>query len=218
MRVIHWGLGKRVSQLGFNSLAKPQAAHSPPAGPLSDEQLQVLVSAKVQRKKLDRAAAVAATSGWITAVLAALGAPFALFGPEAAVMVLGMATVAYHEFKGRRLLKALDFAAPRLLGFNQLAFAGLIIAYSIWQIYGALTGEGYYAQAIANEPMLADTLEPLEELYTFISLAVYATLIVGTILFQGGTAWYYFSRAKHMRAYVKQTPAWVIDMLRQGAM
>ena len=196
--------------------ASPDAARE--ASPLSAEQLEAFTDAKRRRRKLDRAATVAATGGWITAVLAALGVPFALFDGVSAVMVLGLAAVAYHEFKGRRMLKALDPAAPRLLGCNQLAFAALIIAYSVWQIVRVLTGDGHYAQAIAAEPMLADALGPVEHLYTSISLAIYAMLIVGTILFQGGIAWYYFSRAKHLRAYVGQTPAWLTDLLRHSAM
>ena len=99
--------------------ASPDAVRE--ASPLSAEQFKALTDAKQHRRKLDRAATVAATGGWITAVLAALGAPFALFDWVSAVMVLGLAAVVYHEFKGRRMLKALDPAAPRLLGFNQLA-------------------------------------------------------------------------------------------------
>jgi hypothetical protein len=185
---------------------------------LSGAQIKVITDAKQRRKKLDRAAAVAATSGWITAVLAALGAPFAMFGWESAVMVCGLAAVAYHEFKGKRMIQALNPAATRLLGVNQLAFAALIIAYSVWQIAAALSSEGHYASAIVAEPMLADALEPIEQLYTVITLTVYAAMIIGTLAFQGGTAWYYLSRAKYLRAYVEQMPAWVIDLQRCGAL
>lgn len=189
----------------------------PQAGPLTPEQLAAVADAKRRRKRIDRAAGVAAFGGWATAVLAVLGTPFAFFDWLSAVVVIGLAVVAYHEFKGRRLLKALDPDAPRLLGLNQLGFAGLIIAYSGFQIVTTLTGAGPYAEAIAAEPMLADTLGPIEDVLTWASLAVYATLMVGTILFQGGTAWYYFSRARHLRDYLEQTPRWVNDLIRAGA-
>ena len=180
---------------------------------LSPAQLQVMAEAKQRRRKIDRAANVAAVGGWITAVLACLSAPFALIHWESIVAVVVLGLVAYHEFKGRRMLKALDPTAPRVLGFNQVGFAIAIIAYAVWKLFGALTGEGYYAQAIAAEPMLADALAPIEDLMKSLELVVYGTLIVGTIFFQGGTAWYYFSRAKHVRAYVASTPRWVIDLL-----
>lgn len=187
------------------------------AGPLTDEQLHSVHEAKLRRQKLDQAATFAAVSGWITAVIAALAAPFALFSWVAAVMVVGLSLVAYHEFKGRRLLRALDRRGPRVLGFNQIALGVLVIAYSVWHIVAELRGEGRYAEAIANEPMLADTLGPIGDLVRGVVLVVYASLIVGTVIFQGGAAWYYFSRAKHLRAYVEQTPGWVVELVRRGA-
>jgi hypothetical protein len=32
----------------------------------------------------------------------------------------------------------------------------------------------------------------------------------------GALAWYYFSRAKHVRAYVERTPGWIVEMQRAG--
>ena len=39
--------------------------------------------------------------------------------------------------------------------------------------------------------------------------------IRGTFL-QGGMAWFYASRRKHLDEYVRQTPAWVLDAQRAG--
>ena len=33
---------------------------------------------------------------------------------------------------------------------------------------------------------------------------------------QGGTALYYFSREKHIRAYREQTPAWIVEFQQGG--
>ncbi len=186
------------------------------ASPFTPEQVHAIAEAKRRRRKIDQAATVAATSGWITAVIAALATPFVFFSWVAAVMVAGLSLVAYHEFKGRRMLRDLNPKGPRVLGINQVALGVLIIAYSVWHIAAELTGEGRYAEAIANTPELANMLGPLGESMRYIVVAVYATLIIATLIFQGGAAWYYFSRAKHVRAFVEQTPPWVCDLMRGG--
>jgi hypothetical protein len=61
---------------------------------------------------------------------------------------------------------------------------------------------------------VAPIVGSIEQLQRTIVLATYVSLIVGSIVFQGSTAWYYFSRARHIRAYVNQTPQWVIELQR----
>ena len=70
----------------------------------------------------------------------------------------------------------------------------------------------YYEEQIMSMPQLAPTLEPLGELYQLISILVYGCIIVISIIFQGLTSWYYFSRARHLRDYLDQTPQWVVQM------
>jgi hypothetical protein len=43
---------------------------------------------------------------------------------------------------------------------------------------------------------------------------VYGTVIVLSIIFQGLTACYYFTRRKYVEAYVRETPQWVLDVQR----
>ena len=52
----------------------------------------------------------------------------------------------------------------------------------------------------------------LEGLYKQISVAFYGSIIAGSVLMQGLTAWYYFSRRKHIEACVRETPAWALDV------
>jgi hypothetical protein len=42
-------------------------------------------------------------------------------------------------------------------------------------------------------------------------------LIALTIIFQGLNAVYYFTRAKLLRRYVAETPAWVVELQRTQA-
>ena len=50
-----------------------------------------------------------------------------------------------------------------------------------------------------------------------LAIAIYGLLIPASIAFQGGLAWYYFSRNKHVVKYRNETPEWVIEMQREGA-
>jgi len=45
-------------------------------------------------------------------------------------------------------------------------------------------------------------------------LLIYGGLILGTLLFQGLNAWYYFTRGKHVQTYLDATPSWIIDLQR----
>ncbi len=182
------------------------------ASPLSPEHYKALEKAKRLRRRIDRAIGVSTFNGWCTALFAALGAPFAVFSITTLVMCAGLGAIAFHEFKGRRMLRELNPAAPRLLGVNQLAFAGLLIVYSVWNIYLAQTQPSPYADVIANQTELAGTLGSVDELYKSASLAVYGCLIAVAFIFQGGMALFYFRRTAHVRAYVDQTPRWILDM------
>ena len=157
---------------------------------------------------------MAAFNGWSTAAFAVLAMPFALFSRTALVMSLGLGVIAFFEFKGRRLLQQLNLKAPSLLGFNQIAFAGIIVAYCAWSIHANLDHPGRYAETIAANPELARILGPLGDLHKIITLAVYGCVATLSCLFQGSMAAYYFTRSSHLRAYVKGTPDWVLDLQR----
>ncbi len=201
--------------------APPARADSPHAepgtaaansAPLNNEQMSQIAEARRRRKRLDKAAAVAAFNGWTAAVFAVLALPFAPFSTTALVMALAMGAIAYHEFKGRRLFQQLSPKAPRLLGWNQIALAAVLVCYGLWNINAALTGPSPYAEHIAANDEVASILGPIDELHTLIAIVVYGSVIVLSIVFQGATAWYYFSRLKHLRAYVQETPDWVVEL------
>jgi len=193
---------------------------TPPASqPLSPQHYDAMREAKTRRTKIDFAIGVASFNGWslgIFAVLSALLLPLS-FSLQGLLIALGLGAVAYHEFKGRRLLHLLDTSAPRLLGYNQLALGALIVGYCAWSLIAELAGPGSYAQTIQENPELADVLGPLDGLMSTIVVMVYGGAILLTIPYQGLIAWYYFSRAKHLQAYIDQTPRWVTDLQRAAA-
>ena len=190
-----------------------------PSAPLNQQHYEALRSAKTKRVKINRAIAVASFNGWSIGIFAALSALFLplSFSLLGVFITLGLAAVAYYEFKGRQLLRALDTSAPRLLGLNQIGLGVVIVVYCIWSLVAELAGPGAYAQTIQEHPELAEILGSTEGLYRMAVLLVYGTVIVLTIPYQALMAWYYFSRSKHLATYISQTPQWVTDLERAAA-
>lgn len=192
------------------------AAAPPAPAPLSHDQLRELELARGRRKKIDRALFVAGFNAWTIAVFAVLSLPFILFDFKSGLVGLGLGYIACREFAGRRKLKAADPDAASHLGYNQLALCGLIALYAGWRIIDTLTGPSRYAEAVAASPEIASTLEPIDELMTMASVAVYGCVLVLGVTLQGLTALYYFTRRGHIRAYLDETPAWVVEVQRRG--
>lgn len=123
------------------------------------------------------------------------------------VVGIGLAIVAYNEFRGRKHLLAFDLRGPRLLGGNQLGFFGLLTGYSLWKIHAALSGPNPYQDQLSM-------LGSVGDLYTVVVVAVYVGVILFSLIFQGFTALYYFTRHKHLKNYLEQTSPWIIDLQR----
>jgi hypothetical protein len=158
-----------------------------PAAP-SPEHLAQLDAARTASKKIRRVIAVANFDGWAIAVFAAITLPFSLTSPPTILLALGMGYIAYRELSQAAALKRLEPAACQRLAINQLIFSGLMILYFAWCLISSLTAP----------------------------VALYAILIAGSILFQGGTAWYYAKRGKIVEHYVNSTPQWILDYQRGG--
>ena len=188
-------------------------AADPTDGPLTPEHMQELALAKQRSRKLLKAVKVATFNGWCAAIFAACALPFAPFSATALVMAVGLAAVAWNEFRGRRLLRSFDPRGPRVLGWNQLGFMGLLIGYSLWSIYSSLGAGGAY-ESYMSDPQLGPMLESFSGLYRTITIAVYGGVIAGALIFQGLTARYYFARCKHLQAYLDETPDWVVELQR----
>jgi hypothetical protein len=185
---------------------------------LTPENLQQIATARLQSKKIRRAISVATTDGWLTAIFACLTLLGGLFSLTGVVLGLGMSAIAFTSFRNVAALRKLDLHAPRRLGMNQLFFAGLIIAYSLWSLFTNLTHPSELSQTMGSSPELANVLHSydIEGLTRMIFFALYGTLIAVAILAQGGAALYYFTRTKYLRNYLQHTPTWIIEMQRAG--
>jgi len=201
---VRWSLPPRLEPAP-NTMATTRSD-----GPLSPAQQQELALANARAQKILAATKVATFNGWTIGAFAATTLLFALFSLTALVIGVGMAVVARNEFRGRGLLRRFDAHGPQLLGRNQVGFMTLIIGYCVWSIYGTLTN-----------PIPLEELEAVlgapAELITNFAVAVYAVVIVLTLLFQGLNARYYFARIKLLQGYLEETPAWIIDLQRATA-
>jgi hypothetical protein len=180
--------------------------------PLTPDQLQQLAAARAAAGKIQRVASVAAFDGWTIAIFAALSFICGIGGVTGPVMGAAMGTIAGIELMGVPKLRRLDSRAARTLGYNQLAFASLLVLYAVWSLWGEYHGQGMLASLSASDPSVRDMLKDYEPMMRMIALAVYGSLIVAVIAAQGGMALYYFTRAKRIEQYVRQTPAWIIQM------
>ena len=187
------------------------------APPLSAEHLNQLEAARTSARRIRRAVAVAGGDGWTVAAFAALTLLFGFGSTSSAVMAAGMGAVAFVELRAAARLRRFEADAARVLGWNQVALACLLVGYALWRIHDVLTGPSPYAAHAASDPQLGRMLEPVENLTRLISLAVYGAVIAVAVFFQGGMSLYYFTRARHVREYLAQTPAWVIAVQKAGS-
>jgi len=193
------------------------------SAPLTAEHFEQLAQAKLRAKKVRRAATLAIVNVWLlgafaigSLLIAAAGALFGEIDIVGLVMAAGLGLVAWNEHRGRAMLLCMRPRGCRVLGWNQLGLMVLVIGYAAWMLAQALWAPSPYADVMAREPMLVGSLGSLDRWYRMLSLAIYGGLIVGTALFQGLNAAYYFTRRKHVVAYLRDTPEWVVQLQRRG--
>ncbi len=184
---------------------------------LTPEQLGAIGLARHQGRKIGRAASVATFSGWSMACFAGLTLLSGLFSLPALLLGIGMSVIAYIELRGARRLRRFDLGAPRQLGLNQIALGVLLFGYGLWGLLNALFGPSPYEQYLAAGGQMAEVIAPIEHLNRAIGVLFYALVILCGVFAPAGAAVYYFSRRRHLVAYLKNTPQWVIDTLRLAA-
>ena len=197
--------------------AKPHAAGGAEGSPLSPEHLKQMEEARQRAKKIRRCIAVANFDGWSVGVFGALTLLFGVFTLTGWLLGGGMLAVAYVELSAVPSLKRLEPSVTKRLGWNQIALSAILLTYALWSLYAAWFGPDPLAEAIASAPETAEMLAPFSSIARLINAAVYIALAGVAIIAQGGTALYYFTRAKYIRAYRDQTPRWIIEMQRAGA-
>ena len=192
---------------------------TPAATPgLTPDQLKQIADARLRSKKIRSGVSVAMFDGWTVGLfggLTLLGGMISL-SPIALLLGGGMIAVAYVEIRGAKRMRLLDPQAPRTLAWNQVVLGGMLLAYAIFSLWLIYTGRTEMQTEIAKYPELTDVVGDLDRLSKLIGLLVYGTLMSVAIFGQGGTALFYLSRKKHIEAYLRDTPPWIIDAQRSG--
>jgi len=185
--------------------------------PLTDEHRRELWAARDRAKSIRKAARVAAFNGWTTAIIAALSAPFAFNSPVGLALTLGLALVAFNELRGRKRLLNFDPSGATLLGWNQVGFLAMIVAYCLWMLHASFAETSTLSTELKGYADLDAALGStggLAGLFQQIVVVLYGGVIALSVLFQGGTALYYFTRRRHVEDFVAETPDWVRDVHR----
>jgi hypothetical protein len=185
--------------------------------PLTEMHHRALAAATVRGQPIRRAARVASFNAWTTAIFAALSAPFAAFSLVGLLVFAVLTVVAWNEFRGRRRLLDFEPAGASILGWNQLGLLAMIVIYCVWALYSNLWGGGSIEAELRANPQLGaaiDSVQGFDKLYRSIVVVLYGSVIAISAVFQGANALYYFSRRKYVEKYVRETPAWVIDLKR----
>lgn len=188
------------------------------AGPLDMQQQEQLALAQRELKPIQRLVKVATFNGWVSGVLAALSAPFAIFSISGFIMTTGLAIVAYNEFRGRQMVREFNPKGGELLGWNQVGFLTLIVVYCIFQLAYGLLGPNPIEAELAKTPALGQVLGSMDQfifMYQMILVAIYGLVIVLTLVFQGYNAYFYFSGRRKLEAYLDRTAAWIVELQRK---
>lgn len=194
---------------------------------LTPEQQQQITAARVGAGKIRRALFVARFDAWCTAFFAVCGLMYAAVGAAfghglvPAVMGGALAVIAYNSFVGAGELKQYQVKGAKRLGWNQIAFCALICGYCVFTIVkGLLYTEDmlkplmdYMSQMSELTNQSANT-QDMVAMVKIVYCVIYGAVIVTSLLVQGLTAMYYFTRAGHVRAFVEKTPPWVVELLR----
>ena len=197
----------------------PFAATATPPGAtpgLSPEQLKQIADARLRSKKIRKGVSVAMFDGWTVGLFGGLTLLFGMFSPVGALLGAGMLAVAYVELRGAKRMRLLDPQSPRVLAWNQVVLGTLLLAYAAYSLWTISTGRTDMQAEIAKYPELTDVVGDLDRLSKLIGLLVYGTLMAVAIFGQGGTALFYLSRKKHIEAYLRETPPWIIEAQRSG--
>jgi hypothetical protein len=206
-----------MKNIKVETIAAP-AAIDPTVGPLTLEHRQDYALARTRAKSIYRAAAVASFNAWATAVVAVLSAPFALFSTVGFMTTAALTLVAANEFRGRKRLLQFDPRAAGILGWNQLLLLVMMVGYCAWSIYANLYGANSVTEQLKGFAELDSALGTLDVdvLARHVVVVLYGSVIALSVVFQGLTALYYFTRRKHVENYVAETPQWIRELQRSA--
>lgn len=188
--------------------ARTVTTRPPEPEPLSPRQKAALTRGRRQLKSVLRPARVAAITAGSVAVFGALSLLWGLVGGGGSLVIgAALLAVAWNERRGLERVRQLDPEGARILGWNQLVLAGVVVGYSLLAIQRAQAGPGPEVREL--EELVGYPTDLIAELTTM----VYGGVIVIVGVFQGLLARFHFQRQSSIEAYVRETPDWVVEVL-----
>lgn len=195
--------------------------------PDDNENMTALVhQAAGRRKKIDRAARVAKSSSIVTLIIGGLGLVVTLLSWDWSGLLISLAicAVGATEWVGYKRMRQAMPAAAKLLGANQLAFAGVITLYclvkmltfSTEQVKAAALSPEFRSQLSAMPSLQKSIDTEIDQWAPLVTYGFYSLVIVLSVGFQGGLALYYFSRRKYIESFNDSTPKWVRELLAEA--
>ncbi len=223
-----------MSQPPANIPVPPSIPFSPPAQPpasppttdpggLTHEQLIAIQRGHEGARKIRRAVNVAnADAAFMILSSFFCIASTCILGMINLVVGVALAFVAFNSTRGALRLKKFDRTAPKLLALNQVYLTAIIILYcvgQIWSVHSA-AAKGGMTDPQLQELFRGTGIDPsmateAAGLGNTLVVTVCIALIPATIIFQGLTGLYYYTRGRLLENYLEETPPWVIEVQKR---
>jgi hypothetical protein len=197
-----------------------------PTDPLSPRQLEQLTEAHKRTKEVLVAVNLANFNFWSFAICAVLSLLVFFFYRSGLVITVCLTVLAYNELKGGRRLHNFEPKGGLLLFYNQLGCFALIALYCLWQIAVCYLNptpfdqpaqlNSMISQALSSSGISDSDLDPrqLNQLYRSYITFFYIAIIALSGVFQGLCAWTYYRRYRLLEAFLRQTPRWILTVLK----
>lgn len=194
---------------------------SVPQGPLTEEHYEALRRARLLREPVRVAARWARISAISILAMAALSLPFLIVSPSlmGGYILAGLSLIGIWEYMGARRMGRGEPGAALFLARNQLIFLAIVCAYCVVQMlsFSADTAVSPELKAqLSAVPELQQEVERMSrELLPLLSYGLYSLVILASVLFQGGLAYYYYTRKAHLDALERSTPPWITRLFNE---
>ena len=190
--------------------SQPESTPDAPTSdsPLSQAQIEELATAMHRAAKILGAAKVAAFTGWTVMVCGLLTLLLTLFSPTGVLLGGALLMVAWNELEGRKQIQRFHEGGPRRLARNQLWLLAVIAVYCLWSIYQA---RFYPAPGLSE---MEELLDLGEGFVAGATTAAYALVLAVATAFQLGMYRYHAARIGLLEEYVRETPAWIVEIQR----
>jgi hypothetical protein len=187
---------------------------SPAASPLTPEHLAQIARARELYRPIGRARRYAKFEAWTLMIFGMISFVGGFSSAPGMFVALALCLTGFFELKFSERLGRLDPDSPRLLAINQLALALSLVIYGCWQLLVLHFHPFSLAKMDPAVAGIGDTSD-LDNLGDMIFSLVYYGLIVVALLWEGPTAYYFYTRRKPLHAYLAEVPEWARGLAQQ---